>query len=152
MKKMKKEALLRGLLGVPIGMAIGQVVSIASSLSWGGGQYLPATPQLIEACGGLLGAVVVQTILCGLIGAGFAAGSVVWEVEAWSLARQTACNYLISLVVMLPAAYINHWMAHSVAGVLVYFLIFTVIFAVIWLVMYLRMRRSVRAMNDKLGR
>ena len=65
----------------------------------------------------------------GLVGMVYAAGSVVWEVDRWSLAGQTAAYFLITLGSVLPVAYAAYWMERSVAGVLSYVAIFCAIFA-----------------------
>ena len=41
---MKKKIIMRGLLGIPLGMALGDVITITSSLIWGQGEP-PEGPQ-----------------------------------------------------------------------------------------------------------
>ena len=86
---MKKKLLLRGALGFPIGY----VITICISLMWAGGYYSPCAPELAEALGNEISAVILQALLCGLLGAGFAASSVIWEMESWSLVRQTGVYF-----------------------------------------------------------
>jgi hypothetical protein len=95
-----------------------------------------------------LGAVALQTFLCGLLGAAGAGGSVVWETD-WGILRQTGTNFLILAGAMLPIAYVTGWMEHSVKGFLLYFAAFTLIFALIWLVQYLALKRRVKKLNEK---
>ena len=38
---MKKKIWLRGLLGFPLGIAVGHVISLIISLGWGEGAFLP---------------------------------------------------------------------------------------------------------------
>jgi len=110
---MKKKLLLRGALGFPIGIAIGYVITICISLVWAGGYYSPCVPELAEALGSEIGAVALQALLCGLLGVGFAASSVIWEMESWSLVRQTGVYFFIISLIMLPIAYVAYWMEHS---------------------------------------
>lgn len=95
-------------------------------------------------------AVVLQAILCGLLGAGFAASSVIWEIETWSLIKQTGIYFMMISVIMLPIAYFAYWMEHSIVGVLRYFGIFVFIFAIIWIVQFVIGKRNVRKMNENL--
>ena len=79
--------------------------------------------------GNQLNAVILQTILCAILGVGFAMASVIWEIDSWSLAKQSGVYFLVISVVMLPIAYFANWMKHSIAGVLSYvgiFVMFTV--------------------------
>ena len=96
-RDMKKKVLQRGLFGIPTGIAIGYVITVMMSAFWGDGSYYPCVPAFVDAMGSEIRAVVVQTVLCGLVGMVYAAGSVVWEVDRWSLAGQTAAYFLITL-------------------------------------------------------
>lgn len=147
---MKKIVFLRGLLGFPLGIAVGYIITIFISFSLGTGQYSPCVPQLAEALGSEVGAVALQTALCGLIGASFAACSVIWEMEKWSIAKQTGIYFLITALTMMPIAYFLNWMEHTITGFLVYFGVFAVIFLIIWAIQYLIWRRKINQMNEKL--
>ena len=98
--------------------------------------------------GNELNAVILQTVLCGIIGSGFAMASVIWDIDSWSLAKQSAIYFLIACIIMFPIAYITNWMKHSIAGVLSYVGIFVVIFVIAWLVQYLSWKRKIKRMND----
>lgn len=147
---MIKKVFLRGLLGFPIGIAIGYAVTIFKSLGTGQGYYFPCVPELIELMGNEINAVIVQTVLCGLLGAAFGSGSVIWEIDSWSIVKQTGIYFAIVSVVMLPIAYFMFWMEHSVKGFLSYFGIFVAIFIFIWLIQYLIGKYNVTKMNSKL--
>ena len=97
--------------------------------------------------GNELNAVILQTVLCAILGAGFAAASVVWELDSWSLAKQSGIYFLIISIIMLPIAYFANWMKHSLAGVLSYAGIFTAIFVVVWISQYLLWKQNIKRMN-----
>ena len=65
-KTIRKKVILRSIVGIPIGITIGYLISIAGSLIWGEGYYSPCVPELITAMGSEIGAVVLQTALCAL--------------------------------------------------------------------------------------
>lgn len=144
---MKRQLVLRGALGFPLGIAIGYIISILVSLAWANGYYSPCVPELIAITGSEISAVVLQALLCGLLGTGFAASSVIWEVEHWSLAKQTGIYFGINAVIMMPIAYLTYWMEHSVLGFLSYFGVFALIFLVVWILQFTTGRRMVRKMN-----
>lgn len=124
---MKKKLIGHGLLGFPLGITIGFVITIIVSVCIGDGSFYPVTPELLNAMDNELSAVVLQTMLCGIMGSGFAMASVIWEIDSWSIAKQTGIYFAIICAVMLPIAYITGWMQHSVAGVLLYIGIFVAI-------------------------
>lgn len=149
-RDMKKKVLQRGLFGIPTGIAIGYVITVMMSAFWGDGSYYPCA-CVCGRDGSEIRAVVVQTVLCGLVGMVYAAGSVVWEVDRWSLAGQTAAYFLITLGSVLPVAYAAYWMERSVAGVLGYVAIFCAIFAGIWIAQYLGWRAKINRINKKIA-
>lgn len=140
------------MLGFPLGLAIGYVISIIISLIWAGGYYSPCVPELAEAMGSEINAVLVQALLSGILGTGFGATSVIWEIEDWGIVKQTGIYFLINSVIMMPTAYVTRWMEHSAKGVLRYFGIFACIFVVIWVMEYSIARRNVIRMNETLKR
>ena len=146
--EMKKKLVMRGLFGAPVGIAIGFVITLIISVCYGDGSFYPVTPELIDAMGNELNAVILQTVLCATMGAGFGAASVIWEMDSWSLARQTGIYFAIACALMFPIAYFAGWMPHSVGGILSYVGIFAAIFVLTWLVQYFMWKRNVRKMND----
>jgi hypothetical protein len=89
--------------------------------------------------------------MCALIGAVFAGGSVIWEVEQWGLAKQTALHFALLTLTMLPIAWFSHWIEHSLIGFLLYLGIFIAIYLVIWIVITLFWSSKVRKINQRLN-
>lgn len=145
---MKNRIIKLALIGFPVGIVIGFVITLIISACIGDGFYYPVTPDFIGLMGNELNAVILQTVLCGIIGSGFAMASVIWDIDSWSLAKQSAIYFLIACIIMFPIAYITNWMKHSIAGVLSYVGIFVVIFVIAWLVQYLSWKRKIKRMND----
>ena len=147
--EMKKKLISRGLLGFPLGMAMGFAITVGISLWIGDGAYYPAVPELIHAMGTELNAVMCQSLLCGVLGSGFGMASLIWTIDSWSLAKQSGVYFSIVCVIMLPIAYAAHWMEHSLNGVLAYFALFAAIFAAVWIAQYWAWRVRVKRMNDR---
>ena len=150
MKNLKMQILKRGVLGFPIGISIGYLITIVISLIWAKGYYAPCVPELVTMMGNEIRAVIVQTLLCGLLGTGFAASSVIWEIDHWSIVKQSGIYFFIVSVIMMPVAYLTYWMEHSGKGFLSYFGIFALIFVIIWIVQFVRGKNNVRKMNENL--
>lgn len=149
---MKKKVLMSALWGFPVGIAIGHVITILLSFARGDGGFYPCMPELISAMGGELQAVTLQTLLYGCIGMSFSASSRVWQMDGWSLLRQTGVYFLINAAVLLLAAYILRWMHRSVVGFLIYLGIFTLIFALAWVIQYGIWKHSLKKINQKLNK
>ena len=142
--------LLRAFIGFFIGIAIGQIISVIISLSLGGEDFSPCAPELVTSAGSENAAAALQSLLCGIMGMGFAAASVVWELDNINIAAQTGICFLMYAVFMLPTAYFAYWMEHSVIGFLSYFGIFAAIFVTMWIGQYFVWRKKVKDINDGL--
>ena len=138
----------RGLLGFPLGIAIGFVITVIISMCIGDGSFYPVTPELIDTMKNELNAVILQTILCGILGTGFAMASVIWEIDSWSLAKQSGIYFAIACVIMFPISYFANWMPHSTAGILSYVGIFVAIFLAAWVTQYSVWKRKIKKMNE----
>lgn len=147
---MKKQLIGRGLLGFPLGIAIGFVITVMISICAGDGSFYPVPPELIVTMGNELNAVVLQTLLCGIMGTGFGMASLIWEIDSWSLAKQSGIYFAIACVVMFPIAYVTNWMKHDAVGILSYVGIFVAIFAGVWLTQYFAWKMKIKKLNAKL--
>lgn len=147
---MKKNIILRSITGFPIGITIGYLITIFISLIWADGYYSPCVPELITVMGNEINAVLLQALLCGLLGVGFSVSSVIWEMDNWSIVVQTGVYFAITSVIMMPIAYFTYWMEHSLKGFLSYFGIFVLIFVIVWIVQYMIGRRIVKNLNTNL--
>ena len=143
-RRMKRKIIARGIWGFPVGIAIGYLITIFSSFVWGNGYYSPCMPELVSSMGSEIHAVMLQALLCGALGADCAAGSIIWEIESWSVVKRTGIYFLAICAVMLPTAYFMYWMERSIAGFLSYFGIFALIFLLIWVIQYMLGRRDVK--------
>lgn len=145
---MKKQAILRGLLGFPLGVFISYAITIVISLISGNGTYFSVVPALVDEMGSEIGAVVLQFVLCGALGAAYAVASVSFEVESWSITKMTVMHFAILSLSMFPIAYFMHWMERSVVGMLSYFGIFIGIYIAIWCGQYFGLKSKLKKINS----
>ena len=148
---MKKEFLFRIFLGVLGGIVMSHLITIGISIVVDDGNFYPCVPSLVERYGSETTAVIVQTILSAVLGAGFAGASVIWEKDDWSLLKQTGIYFAIITVIMMTVAYICEWIEHSVNGVAKYFGIFFAIFVVVWLVRYAIWKIRISKIKDRIS-
>lgn len=147
---MKKKIIQRVLIGLPAGIAISYLITIGVSLTLATGSYYPCVPRLTERFGNEITAVVVQTLLSAILGAGFAVSSLIWERDDWSILKQTGIYFAVVTPLMMLVAYVCEWMEHSVKGVISYFAIFLVIFVIVWLAQYLSWKKQIGKIDDRL--
>lgn len=147
---MKKEFARRVFVGLLGGIVISYLITIGISIAIGDGSYYPCVPSLIERFGNEVTAIIMQTVLSAVLGAGFAGSSIIWEMDEWSLLKQTSIYFGIVSVLMMTIAYICEWMEHSVKGILSYFGIFVAIFIAVWIVKYLIWKVRVSRIKEKI--
>ena len=152
---MKKKVIKRCLFGAPIGLLISHIILLITSIFLSvatkkyEGDFLPAPWSLIELCGSELNAVIIQTICSLIFGAAFGGASVIWEIENWSLLKQTVIHCIVISVSMLPIAYCMYWMPHSFWGIAGYIAIFFFIYFFIWFSQYFAMKKRIQEFNEK---
>ena len=77
------------------------------------------------------------TFIVGIIIASVAAASVIYEIENWSLFKQSVIHFLIMLVTVLPLLYISGWYKlNSVLDYVKVFGIFLFVGIVLWTISY----------------
>ena len=105
---MKKKVLFRSLFGLLSGVALGQLVAIVISALKGDGAFYAVIPELVNDFGGEQSAVIVQTVLLGVAGGIVGAASVIWELDRWSLTKQTGahfCLFAIPFTIVLDSPF-----------------------------------------------
>ena len=148
---MKKKIINQLIYGFPTGVAIGHLFSILFSLIFANGNFYPCAPQLITSLGNEINAIILQTVLCGLLGSVFAASSIIWKLKNWNIVKQTGIYFLITASALFAVAYILNWMEHSFIGFLKYASIFIIIFIIVWITQFFISKHNVKLLNDKLN-
>ncbi|MGN1137275.1 MAG: DUF3021 domain-containing protein [Oscillospiraceae bacterium] len=148
---MKTKIIARMINGFFIGIAIGQIISVLISLIAGKGDFIICAPEFTAFIGNEASAGAVQTLLCGIMGAGFAAASLIWENEELNIAVQSGICFAIYAVSLLPIAYFTNWMEHTLSGVLSYIGIYLAIYVIVWIARYLSIKRKIKAINSRMN-
>lgn len=146
---MKKKMIIRCLIGAPIGLAISTVIAIGISLAIGDGNFYAVVPELTAGCKSEINAVLLQSVCSLLYGAAWAGASAIWEIDNWSILRQTATHLVICSTATFPVAYFMRWMEHNIWGILIYFSCFFAIYFLIWISQYMIIKRHVQQINRK---
>ena len=128
-----KKIVSRVLYSFPIGISCSVGISLFLSLLFGEGKYYPFAASLVFFTGSEVKAMLMQTILSGILGSVFGGMSFIWKMERWSILKQTAVYFLSVSIPMMGISYLLYWMEHSLSGFLLYFLIFVMVFIVVWL-------------------
>ena len=145
-----KKIISRVLYSFPIGISCSVGISLFLSLLFGEGKYYPFAASLVFFTGSEVKAMLLQTMLSGILGGVFGGMSFIWEIERWSILKQTAVYFLSVSIPMMGISYLLYWMEHSLNGFLLYFLIFVMVFFVVWLFNFAIYWFKVRRINEEL--
>ena len=149
-KELKKEAVKRAIMGFIYGVFIGQTILILESLMAHDGNFYPVAASLVELAGTKIGAVIIQYFLTGIIGTTFAATTVLFEIDNWSLLKQTIIHFIITSIVMYIAGFLCGWFPHKLSSTLIWFGIFIVIYVIFWISFSSYYKNKVKKMNEAL--
>ena len=146
----KKALVKRAVLGFIYGVFIGQTILIIESLFMRDGNFYAVSNSLLELAGSKIAAVIIQYFLTGLIGTTFAATTVIFEMDSWSLLRQSITHFIITSIVMYVAGFLCGWFPHTLVSTLIWFGVFVVVYLIFWICFSLYYKNKVKKMNEAL--
>ncbi|MBO4638419.1 MAG: DUF3021 domain-containing protein [Treponema sp.] len=149
-KEIKKAIAKRAVLGFIYGVFIGQTILIIESLFMRDGNFYAVSASLLELAGTKIAAVIIQYFLTGIIGLTFASTTVIFEMDEWSLLRQSITHFIITSIVMYIAGFLCGWFPHTVGSTLVWFGVFVVVYLIFWVCFSLYYKNKVKKINDAL--
>ena len=94
-------------------------------------------------------AVVSQFIISALVGFYCTVVSVVFDVEEWSLLRQTITHFILMLP-FFPVAIYAGWMPEGLVERVIFVLLFIIVYIVIWLSFKNYWKKKVKEINEEL--
>lgn len=144
-----KKVIFRGSLGILFGICVGTLITIFISLFIGNGNYYVVAPELLSKFGDEISAVVVQYILCGILGLVAAIGYCIFEIEDLGMTKQTILHFILTVSTTVTVAYICNWFKHNIISVLIYIAIFIIIYFCIWISQYLFWKNKIKRINNK---
>ena len=146
----KKALVKRAVLGFIYGVFIGQTILIIESLFMRDGNFYAVSNSLLELAGSKIAAVIIQYFLTGLIGTTFAATTVIFEMDSWSLLRQSITHFIITSIVMYVAGFLCGWFPHTLVSTLIWFGVFVVVYLIFWICFSLYYKNKVKKFNEVL--
>ena len=128
-------------------MIVGNGIALLSTMSLD----RIVSSELIEMAGSKTLAIVIQTILGGLIGAAGFGGMLFYENESWSMIKTMAAHFALITAVFVPVCLILHWVG-NIWELLILVGIMLIWYMIIWLIMFCIYRSQVKKLNTMQGR
>lgn len=144
-----KKVLLRGVLGIPFGVFIMALVGLIVSLFLG---KLSLVSPAYMGSSSELTAYTVQFVLSCVISFVFALSSLYFQVEKWSIARQTFMHFITVSIVYLPIAIYLGWLEFKTVPIIIFTLAFFSLYVMIWLIQYAIIKMKIQRLNEELNK
>lgn len=145
---MKRKLIIRIIVGFLVGAIMGNLITLLVNLGYGEGARIVFEHQ-VEAMGYTL-AIILQTILSGLLGSVCFGGVSFYDIDSWSLLKATIAHSVSILIGFIIVFTVLRWVPFNIVSCLAIALIVIVVYALIWAIMYLIWKKEVERMNEDL--
>ena len=149
MNEIGRFVLRMGITGFIIGMVAGNALTIMFGSSEG--SFSITAPELSQQFGEA-GALLLQTLLSGVMGSVAFAGTFVYHSDRFSITTATLIHMCISFTVLLPVAHILWWTGRTLEGTLYFLILPVVMYVMIWISVYMSYRIEIQRINESLDR
>lgn len=131
-----KKFFIRGLLGIVIGVFINQLVLFLLAMK---GNVLEIESNI----------VISQFIISSIIGFYCAGISIIFDIEEWSLLRQTTTHSVAMFPYFLVSIYAG-WMPINLIGKVIFILIYILVYVIIWFSIRKYWKKKAKELNEEL--
>ncbi|WP_105618698.1 DUF3021 domain-containing protein [Vallitalea okinawensis] len=133
-----KEAFKRGFLGMFLGVFLNQLIFVILILS---GEI----PDMINAH-----YMIPQFFISIGIGFYIAVITIIFQIESWSILKQTIYHFIAMGIVYLPAAYFAGWMPPHLIGRVSFIALYILIYVILWLSFKTYWKRKIEMLNTEI--
>ena len=127
--------------GVIIGNGIAWMMGMASG---SGGLVAPEFADEL----GEIGAIVTQTILCGIMGVIGFMGSYVYHDERFGITTATLLHGAVTISAIMIISTVCWWNGRTIEGAVVFFGMMILVYAFVWFTMFISWKIEVQRINE----
>lgn len=136
-------------IGLGVGIAIGNLVTVLISYAHGNGA-LVTIPQLTAFFGNTVDAFAVQNLLCACVGILFAEAGIIFAVERWTFPVKCLLHFGVTAVFYLPFLWLCYFQEGGIWTLLLILANIAFTYFITWMTSYLMIRAEVRSINQKI--
>ncbi|MBR1673717.1 MAG: DUF3021 domain-containing protein [Eubacterium sp.] len=143
----KKRFIYKASIGFSLAVIIGIAITVLS-VSFGGEKDFLQDSVLSGRIKNDMTVLVIELLLVGLIGVVGMGGSVVYELESWSLLKATVVHFLCTIGVYILVGITLGWLSPKM-GIWNYIqiLAYMVAYALIWMIQSMIYKKEIRDIN-----
>lgn len=152
---MWKKCVWRGAISFAICVTVNVLILMAKTMRavrmTGDAQAMPELVPEFAACfSNPFMALMVQTLLCGLIGLMFGCCSVIMEIARWSMVRQAVVHFVLTACVWVPVSIFCWGLGRYRISFVCVFLGMLFTYTVTWTCQIIVCRKEVARINEQL--
>lgn len=152
---MWKKSVSRGVVSFALCVTVNILVLMIKTMSTvkmtGDAQAMPElVPEYAAFFDNPFMALMVQTLLCGLIGFAFGCCSVIMEIAKWGMVRQAVVHFLLTACVWVPVSIFCWGLGRYLISFISVFLSMVFTYTVVWTCQIIICRREVARINAQL--
>lgn len=138
MSRLLKKTIIMCAVGFAMGVAVGVILLLTGAFD-----YFPEEIRSDK--------ILKCMIMSGFMGVAGMGGTVLYEIENWSIMRATVTHFVIVIIAFFSMAYVEEWYRFGdTKDAVITFILYVIAFFVIWLIQYLIAKKKVREMNEAL--
>ncbi len=147
---MLKNALIRGINSFMYAIALNVLLAFVITAIVNKPDFVPLVPDYGAHFDSNITALLLQIVLVGLTSAAFGAGSIIFELERWSLLKQSIVYFIATTVIWVPVS-IFCWSINKYPTAFISILSsYVTSYLIVWMIQYRLCKRSVTKINQKL--
>lgn len=148
---MLKNAFIRGINGFVYAVSIHVVVALVMMVIVDEPDFLPMVPEYAALFKSKAAALLLQILLIGITSAAFGVGSVILEMERWSLLKQSIIYYIFTAVFWVPVSIFCWRIDKYITACISMFCSYTASYVITWMIQYRLCKKSIAEINQKLS-
>lgn len=148
---MIKNALIRGINSFMYAIATNVVLALILMAIVNKPDFLPLVPDYAAHFESEIVALLLQFVLIGITSAAFGAGSVILEIERWSLLKQSVIYFILTTVIWVPVSIFCWSIDKYTTAFISVICSYTISYIITWLVQYNLCKKSVAKINQKIN-
>lgn len=148
---MIKNALMRGINSFIYATVINVLIALIMVAIVNNPDFVPLVPDYADRFESEIVALLLQIVLIGLTSAVFGAGSVILEIERWSLLKQSVIYYILTATVWIPVSIICWRIDKYTIAFISTICSYTISYIITWIVQYNLCKKSIAKINQKLN-
>ena len=148
---LKDRIIVRASIGAGLSVIIGVIITTFTSSYYADGKIALCSQGFNEFVGDELAAFVIQALLMAIYGAFAMGGSIVYDLEDWSLLKATLTHFFGVMLVYFAMAFFLRWINVTDLQSIAFISVAMVIpYVIIWLINYLVYKLQINQINEGL--